>query len=103
MPRARERETQLILECQAAKLKGDGAAYNSAFSLLCKGHAAGVMAIARHATRNPEDADEITNDTFKDLDDYLPKVNADRGCFGLLRLFVLRRAAEKYSRRVAML
>ncbi len=97
MPLDKERDRQLVIDCQEARLRDDRASYDASFGDLFKGHYSGVMAIARRATRKPEDAEEVCGDAFKDLDDYISRVDPDKGSFGLLRIFVFHRAAEKYS------
>lgn len=97
MPLDKERDRQLVIECQGAKAREDRATYEARFGDLFRNHFPRVIAIARRATRNPEDAKEVTNDAFKDLDRYITRVDPDKGSFGLLRVFVLHRAAEKYA------
>jgi DNA-directed RNA polymerase specialized sigma24 family protein len=97
MPLDKERDRQLVVECQRAKLRDDQPSYDAFFGDLFKGHYAGVMAIARRATRKPEDAEEVASEAFKDLDRYITRVDPDQGSFGLLRVFVFRQAAEKYA------
>jgi DNA-directed RNA polymerase specialized sigma24 family protein len=101
MPLDRERERKLIAGCQASRQLEDRAAFDLSFGLLFEGHHAAVLAIARRITRNREDADEVASDAFKDLYHAISKVDPDMGCFGLLRLFAFRRAAEKYARRAS--
>ena len=98
MPLAKEEERRLIVNCQVAKLKGDQTVYNAAFAELCKGHEPALMGIARRVTRSREDAEEVRDDAYRELNDYLPKIDPDQGCFGLLRQFALWRAADKYAR-----
>ncbi len=97
MPLDKERDRQLVIACQEARLREDRASYDASFGDLFKGHYAGVMAIARRTTRKPEDAEEVASDAFKDLDGYMARVDPDKGSFGLLRVFVFHRAAEKYA------
>src|ERR1035441_9650501 len=98
MPLDKVRERLLIIDCQAARQQDDKAAFDISFTLLHDGHHAGLMAVTRRITRSKEDAEEVSNDAFRDLDQYLLNVDPGRGCFGLLRLFAFRRAAEKYAR-----
>jgi DNA-directed RNA polymerase specialized sigma24 family protein len=98
MSLGRNQDRQLTTECCDALLRKDKAAYDAFFGLLYREHNAGILSIARRITRNPQDAEEVTNDAFSDLNRFFPRVDPDRGCFGLLRIFTFRRAAEKYTR-----
>jgi len=97
VPEDRVTELQLIFECQSARRRGDRPAYDEAFGCLYTLHRVRLLSIARRITRNPEDADEVANDAFQDLDRKILIVDPDKGCFGLLRQFAFRRAAEKYA------
>jgi DNA-directed RNA polymerase specialized sigma24 family protein len=93
-------EFELIFECQSARKRGDKPAYDEAFGRLYTVHQARLLSIARRLTRNPEDADEVANDAFQDLDRNILIVDPGMGCFGLLRRFVFRRAATKYAAKM---
>jgi DNA-directed RNA polymerase specialized sigma24 family protein len=103
VPEDRVTEFQLIFECQSARRRSDTPAYDEAFGRLYTLHKTRLQSIARRITRNLEDADEVTNDAFRDLDRKILIVDPDKGCFGLLRQFAFRRAAEKYATNMTRL
>ena len=97
LPEVRVTESELIAECQSARRRNDTPRYNEAFGKLYAVYQARLRSIAIRMTRSREDADEVMNDALQDMDRKILIVDPDRGCFGLLRQFAFRRAAEKYT------
>lgn len=91
-------ESQLILECQSARRRGEATAYDEAFGRLYALYRVRLLSITRRMTRNPEDADEVASDAFQDLDRKILIVDPGKGCLGLLREFAFRHAADKYKK-----
>ncbi len=90
---------RLISACQAARRAFDKDAYDATFRSLYEEHSSTVRGIARHITRSAEDAQEVANWAFAELHRAMLILDPARGCMGLLRTFLNRRAADLYSRR----
>jgi DNA-directed RNA polymerase specialized sigma24 family protein len=98
MPFEGAEEFRLLEACQEARRASDRTAYDAAFATLYSAHSPTVKAIARHMTRTEEAAQEVAHLAFAELNRNIMIVDPAKGCMGLLRVFLFRRAAEMYAR-----